>query len=240
MRDEPQESVGGLILLQIVLASRKLVRTWIAKQLFKSSRVCVREEQRSRPKRCANIERQAKSPQTPWTESWVGRARRKTGSAKIFRSWGRCGGKALRKQKLGHCSSLQETFLNDHLLKDLTICVCVSKSHFTTGHVNAECPFDPVSSYFLITYCLTDTTDWNQIKPLYDSARGWTVWSSGRFDPKHTISFRSKIAFNLFIFSSLKNNVGGSVSGPNSFFSQKNCSWKPKNNFKINIKVTYK
>ena len=34
----------------------------------------------------------------------------------------------------------------------------VSKSHFTTGHVIAECPFDPVSSIFLITYCLTDST----------------------------------------------------------------------------------
>ena len=46
------------------------------------------------------------------------------------------------------------------------------KSHFMIGHVFVECSFDTVSSYFLITYCLadasyclTDATDWNQIKP---------------------------------------------------------------------------
>ena len=32
---------------------------------FKSLRVCVKREERSRPKRCANIERPAKSPQNP-------------------------------------------------------------------------------------------------------------------------------------------------------------------------------
>ena len=70
--------------------------------------------------------------------------------------------------------------------------VCVSKSNFATGHVIAECSFGPVSTYFLITYCLTETTycvpyaiDWNQTKPLCNSARGWNVWSSGRLDPKH-------------------------------------------------------
>ena len=54
--------------------------------------------------------------------------------------------------------------------------LCVSKSLFTTGHVIAKCSFDPVSYYFLTTYCLTsatycftDATDWNQMKPLCSS-----------------------------------------------------------------------
>ena len=38
-------------------------------------------------------------------------------------------------------------------LDDLSVCL---KSHFTIGHVFVECFFDSVSSYFLITYCLTD------------------------------------------------------------------------------------
>ena len=77
-------------------------------------------------------------------------------------------------------------------LDDLLVC---RKSHLIIGHVIVECSFDPVSSYFLIsccltdaTYCLTDATDWNQIKPLCNSALGWTVWPSGRFDPKHKSS----------------------------------------------------
>ena len=40
-------------------------------------------------------------------------------------------------------------------LGDLFVCL---KSHSIIGHVFVECSFDPVSSYFLITYCLTDTT----------------------------------------------------------------------------------
>ena len=36
-----------------------------------------------------------------------------------------------------------------------------------------------------ITYCLTDATDWNQTKPVCDSALEWTVWPSGRSDSKH-------------------------------------------------------
>ena len=58
-------------------------------------------------------------------------------------------------------------------IQGLTICLCVSKSNFATGHVIAECSFDLVSTYFLITYCLTETTYcvsyaiyWNQTKPL--------------------------------------------------------------------------
>ena len=35
------------------------------------------------------------------------------------------------------------------------------------------------------TNCVTDATDWNQTKPVHDSALGWTVWPSGRSDPKH-------------------------------------------------------
>ena len=75
------------------------------------------------------------------------------------------------------------------VLDDLFVCL---KSHFITGHVFVERSLDPVSTYFLITYCLTDTTycltdatDWNQIKPLCNSALEWTVWPSGRSDPKH-------------------------------------------------------
>ena len=59
--------------------------------------------------------------------------------------------------------------------------------------VFVECSFHAISSCFLITYrlpdatrCLTDATDWNQIKPLCSSALGWTVWPSSRSDPKHT------------------------------------------------------
>ena len=36
-------------------------------------------------------------------------------------------------------------------------------------------------------YYDTDTTDWNQTKPVRDSAPGWTVWSSGRSDSKHRL-----------------------------------------------------
>ena len=36
--------------------------------------------------------------------------------------------------------------------------MCVSKSDFTTGHFFAECFFDTVSSYLLVTYCLIDTS----------------------------------------------------------------------------------
>ena len=89
------------ILLQVGQASRRLVRTWIVKQLFQVfSCVCLKGEERSRPKRCANIVRDAKSPEHPWTESWLGCARRKNGSAKIIRSWGRRGGQTLGKEKI--------------------------------------------------------------------------------------------------------------------------------------------
>ena len=61
------------------------------------------------------------------------------------------------------------------------------KSHVIIGHVFVECSFDTVSSYFLIAYCLTDATDWNQIEPLCNSALGWKIWPSGRSDPKHRL-----------------------------------------------------
>ena len=76
-------------------------------------------------------------------------------------------------------------------LDDLFVCL---KSHFILGHVCVECSFDPVSSYFLITYCFTDTayclsyaTDWNQVNPLCNSALVWTLWPSGRSDPEHRL-----------------------------------------------------
>ena len=57
------------VLLQVGLASRKLVRTRIVKKLFLVfSTLCQREE-RSRPKRCANFERLTKYPQNLRTES---------------------------------------------------------------------------------------------------------------------------------------------------------------------------
>ena len=40
--------------------------------------------------------------------------------------------------------------------------------------------FSPPTCFTDTTYCLTDATDWNQIKPLCNSARGWIVWSSVR------------------------------------------------------------
>ena len=55
-----------MILLQVGLASRRLVRTWIVKQLFQVfSGLCQKGRERSRQKRCANIEKQADSPQNP-------------------------------------------------------------------------------------------------------------------------------------------------------------------------------
>ena len=41
----------------------------------------VKREERSRSKRCAFVKRQRKSPENPWTESWLGRSRRENGSA---------------------------------------------------------------------------------------------------------------------------------------------------------------
>ena len=95
---------------------------------------------------------------------------------------------------LSRCARLRTPDVITRLAQGLTICLCALKSHFITGRVFVECSFDPVSSYFLVTYCLTDATycltnatDWNQIKPLCNSALGWTVWPSGRSDPKHRL-----------------------------------------------------
>ena len=60
--------------------------------------------------------------------------------------------------------------------------LCVWKRHFIIGHVFVECSFDTFSSGFLIVYYHTDATDWNQTKPVSDSALGCTVWPSGRSD----------------------------------------------------------
>ena len=64
---------------------------------FKSFGVCVTGDERSRPKRSVNIQRQATSPQNPWTESWIGRASKD-------KSWGWRGSQTLEKEKLGYCS----------------------------------------------------------------------------------------------------------------------------------------
>ena len=93
-----------------------------------------------------------------------------------------------------HFFSLRTPRVITRLAQGLDDSLCVWKSQFIFGHVFVECSFDPVSSYFLITYCLTDTTfcladatDWNQSTPMCNSARGWTVWSCGRVDPKHRV-----------------------------------------------------
>ena len=88
------------ILLQVGHASRKLVRTWIVKSKGK----------RDRDKNVVqNIERQAKSAQHPWKKSWIGRARRKNGSAKLVRSYGRRGSQTLGKRKYWYCSSWEQS-----------------------------------------------------------------------------------------------------------------------------------
>ena len=89
------------------------------------------------------------------------------------------------------CARLRTPDVSTHFAQGLDDSFVCFKNHSIIGHVFVECSFDPVSSYFLITFCLTDTTfclsyaaDGNQIKPLCNSARGWTVWPSGRSDPK--------------------------------------------------------
>ena len=68
-------------------------------------------------------------------------------------------------------------------LDDLLVCFKVI--YLIRGLVFVECSFDPISSCLFITYCLTDATDWNQTKPVCDSAQGW-IFLSGRSDSKHT------------------------------------------------------
>ena len=45
--------------------------------------------------------------------------------------------------------------------------------------------FTPFPSCLYFVHCDTDTTDWNQTKPVRDSALGWTVWPSGRSECEH-------------------------------------------------------
>ena len=91
-------------LLQVGPAPRRFVRTWIVKQLFQVfSGQCQRGREIETNTLCKHWEA-GKSPQNPWTESWIGRPRRKIGSAKIFRSWGRRGGQTLGKEKFWYCS----------------------------------------------------------------------------------------------------------------------------------------
>ena len=85
-------------------------------------------------------------------------------------------------------------------LDDLLVCLT---SQFTIGHVYVECSFDPVSSYFLITYCLTDATycltdatDWNQIKtpcatPLWSGPSGHLA------DPIPNIGYEPKFCIDV-------------------------------------------
>ena len=74
-------------------------------------------------------------------------------------------------------------------LDNLFVCV---QSHLTIGHLLTGCSFDSVSFFFFSSYTvsltqpygLTDAADWNQIKPLYNSSRGWTVRLSDWLDPE--------------------------------------------------------
>ena len=95
-------------------------------------------------------------------------------------------------ERHAHFFSLRAPDVITHLAQGLDVLFVCLKSHVLIGHVFVECSFDPVSSNFLITcfltdttYCFTDATDWNQIKPLCNSALEWTVWPSGRSDLKH-------------------------------------------------------
>ena len=73
-------------------------------------------------------------------------------------------------------------------LKGLTI-LCVSRkvtSSSAMSLLNVPSTLS-VSSCLLTFYNHTDATDWNQITPLCYSALEWTVWPSGRSDPKHSM-----------------------------------------------------
>ena len=64
-------------------------------------------------------------------------------------------------------------------------CFVCHKSHFIFDHVSVECSFDPFPPFFSsLTASLTPLTG-IRLNPCAPSARGWTVWRSGRSDPKH-------------------------------------------------------
>ena len=112
-------------------------------------------------------------------------------------------GPKARVQTKPHRTHTRALFLASHartpdviirLAQGSTICLCASKNHSIIGHVFVECSFDPVSSCFLITCCLTDATYCLSLTPLTGIRLnpcatplwGWTLWSSGRSDPKHS------------------------------------------------------
>ena len=71
-------------------------------------------------------------------------------------------------------------------LKGLTI-LCVSTKVISSSVMSLLNVPSTVSSCFLTVYYHTDATDWNQTKPVCDSALKWTVWPSGRSDSKHRL-----------------------------------------------------
>ena len=83
-------------------------------------------------------------------------------------------------------SSCRTPDLVTPMAQGLTICICASKVISSLVMSLLIVLLTPFSSYFLNTCCLTDATDWNQINPLCNSTR-WTVWPSGRSDPKHRL-----------------------------------------------------
>ena len=85
-----------------------------------------------------------------------------------------------------------------HLTRDDCTCgsrlsvLRVSQNHSISHHVSLETPISSVPSDFLFTNLFSDaifrfihTTDWNQKKPLCQSAVRWNVWPSGQSDPRY-------------------------------------------------------
>ena len=91
-----------------------------------------------------------------------------------------------------HSFSLRTPHVITRLARGPDDSLCVWKSHYIFGHIFVECSFDPDSSCLLTVHYLTDATDWNQTKPVCDSALGWTVWPSGRSDSKHIVWLESE------------------------------------------------
>ena len=65
--------------------------------------------------------------------------------------------------------------------------VCFSKSLPTRDHATPGCSWVlcGLSSLYFVNYD-TDTSDWNQTRPLHNSTLGWTVMPSGQSDSKHS------------------------------------------------------
>ena len=76
-----------------------------------------------------------------------------------------------------HFFSLRTRHMWLHVwLKGLTI-LCVARKVISSLVMSLlNVPSTPFPPHLLIAYYHTDATDWNQTKPVRDSALGWTVW----------------------------------------------------------------